>query len=192
MRRKEKTHYLIVLDQSGSIERIKHTVISLFNEQIQSLKKQSNEMNIEVTMSVFNDAISILNLGAKIGDVQLLNEKNYKPDSMTALYDAVMISYNKMKEGVKKQDRIVALVLTDGLENASKEYNSDDVKKLMDKVERKGGSFNFLCSSVDIGSYQKALSVESNDCISFDIDEVEESLKAKLERVSESILQYNH
>ena len=65
MRRKEKTHYLIVLDQSGSMERIKHTVISLFNEQIQSLKKQSNEMNIEVTMSVFNDAISILNLGAK-------------------------------------------------------------------------------------------------------------------------------
>ena len=47
MRRKEKTHYVIVLDQSGSMDGIKNTVISSFNEQLQSLQKQSKEMDIE-------------------------------------------------------------------------------------------------------------------------------------------------
>lgn len=188
MSKKEKTHYLIVLDQSGSMESIKHTVISLFNEQIQSLKKQSKDINIEITMTVFNDSINVLNLGAKISDVTLLNDENYKPDSMTALYDAVMISYNKMKDRVKKKERIVALVLTDGLENSSKEYSSSDVQSLMDKIKMKGGSFNFLCSSVDIGYYQERLSVESDDCISFEVNEVEHSLREKLERVSDDLI----
>jgi len=187
MSRKEKTHYLIVLDQSGSMERIKNTVIGLFNEQIQNLRKQAKDINLEITMSVFNDSVKILNLASPIKDVQLLSDKNYKPDSMTALYDAVMISYNKVKERVKKKDRIVVLVLTDGLENASKEYGSADVQSLMNKITKKGGSFNFLCSTVDIGYYQDVLNVESDDCISFEVNEVEHSLRAKLACVSEDL-----
>ena len=92
MRRKEKTHYVIVLDQSGSMEGIKKTVISSFNEQLQSLQKQSKEMDIEVTLSVFNDTTTLLNLSSKIGDIKKLNHKNYRPDSLTALYDAIMIT----------------------------------------------------------------------------------------------------
>ena len=71
MRRKEKTHYVIVLDQSGSMEGIKKTVISSFNEQLQSLQKQSKEMDIEVTLSVFNDTTTLLNLSSKIGDIKI-------------------------------------------------------------------------------------------------------------------------
>ena len=78
MRRKEKTHYVIVLDQSGSMEGIKNTVISSFNEQLQSLQKQSKEMDIEVTLSVFNDTTTLLNLSSKIGDIKKLNNKNYE------------------------------------------------------------------------------------------------------------------
>ena len=76
MRRKEKTHYVIVLDQSGSMDGIKNTVISSFNEQLQSLQKQSKEMDIEVTLSVFNDTTTLLNLSSKIGDIKKLNNKN--------------------------------------------------------------------------------------------------------------------
>ena len=91
MIRKEKTHYVIVLDQSGSMDGIKNTVISSFNEQLQSLQKQSKEMDIEVTLSVFNDTTTLLNLSSKIGDIKKLNNKNYRPDSLTALYDAIML-----------------------------------------------------------------------------------------------------
>ena len=188
MSRKEKTHYLIVLDQSGSMESIKETVISLFNEQLQNLQKQSKKLNLEVTLAVFNDSTNILNLGANIKEVQYLDDKNYRPDNLTALYDAVMISYNKIKDCVKKKDRVVALVLTDGMENASKEYNSGDVQDLMDNIEKKGGSFNFLCSSVDIGYYQGVLNVQEDDCISFEDEKVEYSLREKLESVSDDLI----
>ena len=188
MSRKEKTHYLIVLDQSGSMEGIKNTVISSFNEQIQSLQKQSKEMDIEITLSVFNDTTTLLNLSAKIGDVKKLNDKNYQPDSLTALYDAIIITYNKMKHHIKKNDHFVALVLTDGMENSSKEYNNKDVQRLIKKVEKRGGIFNFLCSDIDVNHYAKSLDhqIESNLCFfakSFDVD-----LKTKLNEVTESVV----
>ena len=188
MKRKEKTHYLIVLDQSGSMQGIKNTVISSFNEQIQSLQKQSKEMDIEITLSVFNDTTTLLNLNSKIGEVKKLNDKNYQPDNLTALYDAIMITYNKMKQNIKKNDLFVALVLTDGMENASKEYSNKDVQRLIKKVEKRGGIFNFLCSDIDVNHYTESLDhqIESNLCFfakSFDVD-----LKTKLNEVTESVL----
>lgn len=188
MRRKEKTHYVIVLDQSGSMDGIKNTVIRSFNEQLQSLQKQSKEMDIEVTLSVFNDTITLLNLSSKIGDIKKLNNKNYQPDSLTALYDAIMITYNKMKHNIKKKDHFVALVLTDGMENSSKEYDNKDVQKLIKKVEKRGGIFNFLCSDIDVIHYAESLDhqIDSNLCFfaeSFDAD-----LEEKLNDVTESLL----
>jgi|TARA_B100001778_G_scaffold306371_1_gene285686 Mg-chelatase subunit ChlD len=191
MRRKEKTHYVIVLDQSGSMEGIKKTVISSFNEQLQSLQKQSKEMDIEVTLSVFNDTTTLLNLSSKIGDIKKLNNKNYRPDSLTALYDAIMITYNKMKHNIKKNDHFVALVLTDGMENSSKEYNNKDVQRLIKKVENRGGVFNFLCSDIDVNHYAESLDhqIDSNLCFfakSFDVD-----LEEKLNDVTESVLNFS-
>ena len=188
MRRKEKTHYVIVLDQSGSMDGIKNTVIRSFNEQLQSLQKQSKEMDIEVTLSVFNDTTTLLNLSSKIGDIKKLNNKNYQPDSLTALYDAIMITYNKMKHNIKKEDHFVALVLTDGMENSSKEYDNKDVQKLIKKVEKRGGIFNFLCSDIDVNHYAESLDhqIDSNLCFfakSFDVD-----LKTKLNEVTESVV----
>jgi hypothetical protein len=148
-------------------------------------------MKIEVTLSVFNDSITLLNLGSKIVDIKNLNEKNYQPDSTTALYDAIMITYNKMRNRIMKNDRVIALVLTDGMENASKEYTNNDVQSLIQNIERKGGSFNFLCSTVDIGHYQEVLNIESDDCICFESSRFNESLKAKLDSVSNSILMTN-
>ena len=57
----------------------------------------------------------------------------------------------------------------------------------MDNIEKKGGSFNFLCSSVDIGYYQGVLNVQEDDCISFEDDKVEYSLREKLESVSDDL-----
>ena len=187
MGKKAKTHYMIVLDQSGSMESIKGTVISLFNEQIQNLRKKAKDIDLQVTTSVFNDSVNILNLGAPISNVKLLDQKNYRPDNLTALFDAVMITYNKMRGSVKKKDRVVVLVLTDGLENASKEYCSKDVQNLMDEINDKGGSFNFLCSSRDIKHYQEVFTIESDDCISFNENEVEYALRYKLNEVNEDL-----
>ena len=188
MRRKEKTHYVIVLDQSGSMEGIKKTVISSFNEQLQSLQKQSKEMDIEVTLSVFNDTTTLLNLSSKIGDIEKLNNKNYQPDSLTALYDAIMITYNKMKHNIKKNDYFVALILTDGMENSSKEYNNKDVQKLIKKVEKRGGVFNFLCSDIDVNHYAETLDHQINSNLCFFAESFDVDLEQKLNDVTESLL----
>ena len=191
MSRKEKTHYLIVLDQSGSMQGIKNTVISSFNEQIQSLQKQSKEMDIEITLSVFNDTTTLLNLNSKIGEVKKLNDKNYQPDNLTALYDAIMITYNKMKQNIKKNDLFVALVLTDGMENASKEYSNKDVQRLIKKVEERGGIFNFLCSDIDVNHYTESLDHQIDSKLCFYSENFDVDLKSKLNEVTKSVLNFS-
>ena len=188
MSKKEKTHYLIVLDQSGSMEDIKDTVISLFNEQLQSLQKQAQDRNIEVTLSVFNDDTSIINLQTDINKVKELNEENYNPNYMTALYDAIMISYNAIKASIRKKDRFIALVLTDGMENASKEYNYKDVQKLIKKIEKRGGKFNFLCSEMDVRDYSERLEIDIDCSLAFDSADFGKTLSNRLMNVNHMIL----
>ena len=82
----------------------------------------------------------------------------------------------------------MALVLTDGMENSSKEYNNKDVQRLIKKVEKRGGVFNFLCSDIDVNHYAESLDhqIDSNLCFfakSFDVD-----LEEKLNDVTESLL----
>lgn len=189
MKKKEKLHYLIILDQSGSMQGMKNTVIDVFNEQLQSLKKASSEIDLEVTMAVFNDRVDILNLNVNIDQVQELNSRNYQPDCMTALYDAIMISYNRMKVKVKKKERVVVLVLTDGMENSSKEYSKEHVQKLIKKVEKKGGEFNFLCSDLDVQTYHNDIGSSVDYCLSFDDNpSFEKDLTDRVHMVSESII----
>ena len=169
--KKQKVHYAVVLDESGSMSALKHSVIDLFNEQLQSLQKQSKKVDLRVTVTTFNDRAKIINLNAPIDEAQLLNTSNYQPDSLTALYDAIVITYKKLEKHIKKDERVVFLVLTDGMENDSKQYSKTDVQELMGKIEKNGGSFKFLCSDLDVDTYKKEVNMSYQaSAISFSKD----------------------
>lgn len=169
--KKQKVHYVVILDESGSMSSLKYSVIDLFNEQLQNLQKQSKKIDLRITVSTFNDFVKTINLNAPIDEAQLLNTKNYQPDSLTALYDAILMTYHKLKKHIAKQDRVVFLVLTDGMENSSKEFTKVDVKDLIAKIEKKGGEFNFLCSDIDVQTYKTDMNMSHQaSSISFSED----------------------
>lgn len=98
---KKTIHYALILDQSGSMQDLKQEVISSFNEQVEMiLKLQKNEQDVEIkiTLCVFNDEVKFKSIGQNIDLLKKLTPTDYQPDSCTALYDAIGITILKVKE----------------------------------------------------------------------------------------------
>jgi len=151
----EKTQYVaFVLDMSGSMFNIKDIAINSFNEQLQELKKQ-NDIKTKVITTVFNsspvimDGVDIVSLE----DVEELNEHTYFPNGLTALYDAIGFTVNKLLQEYKedKDDTAVLfVVITDGQENNSMEFDQLTVKKMTEELERTGRwTFTYLGANVN-------------------------------------------
>lgn len=102
---------------------LKREVISSFNEQVElifKLVKKEQDSVIKLTLCAFNDAVDFKFVAQNVDHVKKLTQRDYQPDSCTALYDAVGVSFVKITELVKPSDQAFFVIFTDGLENASK------------------------------------------------------------------------
>ena len=152
MKKSKRTIVSIILDETGSMQSCKQATISGFNEYLKTLKKIKNQTLL--TLTKFNSSkteIVYKNKGLK--DVPELNDQGYMPDQLTPLYDAIGKTLNSLKKEVKKGDRIISVIITDGEENASIEYKRDDMFTLIKELEKKGWNFVFLNANQD--SWQK-------------------------------------
>lgn len=163
----KKVFNLIILDESGSMESVKSFIISGFNELVQSVrsvKKDFPEQEHFVSLITFNgkgiktilDNISADYLGQ-------INDTVYRPDSMTPLFDAIGESVNKLKRITDGQDNfnVLVTILTDGLENASKEYSGNDIKKLIENLRDRGWTFTYIGTDHDIDKVADSISINN-------------------------------
>jgi uncharacterized protein YegL len=152
----KKTQYVaFVLDMSGSMGSIKDVAINSYNEQLQKLKEETEDIETKVITTVFNsfpvvmDGVDVLSLE----NVEELTHLSYEPTGMTALYDAIGFTINKVLQEYKddKDDTAVLIVvITDGQENDSKEFRQETVKKMTEDLEKTGRwSFVYLGANVN-------------------------------------------
>lgn len=114
---KNTVHYVLILDQSGSMQSLKEVTISSFNEQIDSIRglvRKEPDTEVKVTLCVFNEDIEMRMVAADIDQVVRLSGRNYRPDSCTALYDAMGITMLTMQETVQPTDKVFLAIFTDG------------------------------------------------------------------------------
>lgn len=129
-------HVAIILDKSGSMESIKNPTLTGINEQIQTLRKNSNGIETFVTLTNFNDGVEFKYFDKPINEVQELTKEDYIPNGLTAMLDAVGLTINRLKNDIDENNDDVSyllIIVSDGMENASKEYTFDQVKKLIDE-----------------------------------------------------------
>lgn len=154
MENKKITWIVFVLDESGSMSSIKSDTIGSFNEFLNEQKKVDVD-KATFTLVKFNSDITKLYDNIDIKEVGSLNEDNYLPSRMTKLYDAIGFTIkdikNKIKElnGESKPDKVLFVILTDGLENKSVKYKKSDIMKKITKRENKGWKFIYLGANQD-------------------------------------------
>lgn len=178
--KKETTYYTFILDRSGSMRDIQKATIDSFNEQIGTLKRLQNEYPEQkyiVSLVIFDDEIETVVDSKPVNEVALLTESTYGPRGGTALRDAIgkTIADIKIKHGSILTEQVdsteaFVVVLTDGHENASKEYSVESVKNIINEVqEKKNWSITFIGSDQKSITEAKSYGIHSGNMAMFTV-----------------------
>lgn len=120
----------VLLDRTGSMSSLWDEAVGSINAYLDKL-----EDDVKVYLACFDsESFDVLREDVK-KKVKKLKKDEVEPRACTPLYDSAAKVMNKML--ADKPERAVFVVMTDGYENASKEYTLDQVKKLMKKIEKK-------------------------------------------------------
>ena len=154
---KQKIYNLIILDASGSMYSIRNEAIAGVVETIQTIRTAQDE-NAEqeqlLSLVVFNSKhIATVYDRMPITKVPDFNEKDYLPTDCTPLYDAMGNSITNLQRYIDENDNVLVTIISDGYENASREWNHQRVFQLVEDLKKKNWLFTY------IGANQDALAV---------------------------------
>jgi hypothetical protein len=152
--RNDLTAILMILDRSGSMAPLSDDTVGGFNHFIQEQRWQPGDA--VVTLVLFNHDYEIVYNAKPIQDVEPLTAKRYNPGGNTALLDAIgrgVYDLGRKLGDMDENDRpgkVVVVIMTDGQENASKEYRRDKIRAVVqEQTERYSWSFLFLGANID-------------------------------------------
>lgn len=173
--KKDYCHIGIVLDSSGSMDLIKNDIIGTFREFI----KKQKELPGECTFSLysFNHDVS------KLVDFEDLKKSekdfmaDYLPSGCTALYDGIGTAVSEigtklhLLDESNRPDKVLIAIITDGQENASKEYDHKRVTDMIkEQKEKYNWEFLFLAANQDAMSVGSTFGFSKNQCMTFSAD----------------------
>ena len=159
---KTRIFNLIIIDESGSMQSIKKAAIDSVNETIQTIRsaqKKHEEQDHYVSLVTFNDDVKTIYECVPVDEIKELTAETYRPDCCTALYDAMGISLNALRKKVAEDDKVLVTVVTDGYENASKEYSGKAIKALVDELKTKGWVFAYIGANQDVEAVASTISI---------------------------------
>jgi len=142
---------MIILDESGSMGTMGYEPVQAVNAFIEEQKKTLDKDGSTFSLWTFNSIVKKVIDDVPLHDVDEF--KDYKPDSMTALYDAIGEAINNKKKK-EKYDDVVCVILTDGLENSSNVFNISQIKTMIKDMET-----NHNWKFVYLGANQDAFAV---------------------------------
>jgi uncharacterized protein YegL len=164
-----KIFNLIIIDESGSMDCIKQQAIDSVNETIQTIRaaQERNESQEHfVSIVSFNDNVKTISDCVAVDEVQELTKNTYQPNCCTALYDAMGLSLNALRKKVADEDKVLVTVVTDGYENASREYSGMAVKALVEELKETGWVFAYIGANHDVEAAATSIAIENT--MSFD------------------------
>lgn len=168
---KAHIYNLIIVDESGSMGGLERATLSGVNETLGTIRQAQKEFGEKqqhyVTLVTFDSP------GAKGVPVRTLIDMqpievvkdfaDYDPHGCTPLYDAMGQSITRLHNIIKDDANATAVVtvLTDGLENASREFSGRQLKQLIEQLKEQGWTFSYMGSAHDVKSVTDLLSIDN-------------------------------
>tara|TARA_B100000959_G_scaffold84610_1_gene90040 strand:- start:97 stop:744 length:648 start_codon:yes stop_codon:yes gene_type:complete len=150
---KKSTDITMILDRSGSMGRIHEQVIRSFNDFLTEQKAVEGEAKISLIQ--FDNEYEVNYEGIDIQKAEDLNATTYMPRASTALNDAIGRTITNMKVRLKEtNDKVVVVITTDGMENASVEFRRAQIREMIKECEEKLG-WKFMYLAADDASFDE-------------------------------------
>jgi hypothetical protein len=154
----------ILLDRSGSMESCRDTAIDAFNEYVMGLRR-SDTVDARLSLTIF-DSISIdtLQRAAPARTFLELNRTSFVPRASTPLLDAIGHVVADIDQAqIRPEEKVSLVILTDGLENASKEHTKESIRALLtDRQDNKGWLVTFLAADIEAFTEAGAIGIKGD------------------------------
>lgn len=188
----KKNEVVFVIDRSGSMCDLVSDTVGGFNSVLRE-QKENRDGEVLVSAVLFNQDRKVLYDRVKISHVKEMTNRDYMPAGCTALIDALGYSIKHIKnihKYARREDlpeHTLFVVITDGLENASRDYSSDEVKKMINEQKKKyNWEFLFIAANIDAVETAKHYGIEKDYCYDYLSDSI--GTKVLYKCVSEKIL----
>ena len=151
--KKNLTELVFILDKSGSMGGLEKDTIGGYNSMLEKQKTVDGECLI--TTVLFDNNYELLHDRIDIRAVKPITEEEYFVGGCTALLDAIGKAVHKIETAQKntaedyRAEKVMFVIITDGEENASREYSAEQVKKMISRQKEFGWEFIFLGANID-------------------------------------------
>ena len=169
------TELVFILDRSGSMSGLESDTIGGFNAMIEKQKKEDGECLI--TTILFDNLSETLHDRIKLSEIHPMTDKDYTVRGCTALVDALGDAITHI-ENIHKYVRIedvpehtMFIITTDGMENASRKYSSNDVKKMIEEKKKIGWEFVFIGANIDAVETAKKYGIAPDRAVDYIADD---------------------
>ena len=173
---KELTELVFILDRSGSMHGPEKDTIGGFNSMIEKQRKEEGDCLVSAVL--FNQRSDVLYDRVSLKEIREMTEKDYVPSGCTALIDALggaIKHIRNVHKYIREEDipaHTIFVITTDGLENASHHYSSDQVKRMVAEQKEKGWEFLFLGANIDAVETAKMYGIDKDRSVNFVPDSI--------------------
>lgn len=161
-----RTLVVVILDESGSMDRKFTDVTDGFNHFIDSQRQLDVNDEAKLFLVKFNTAVSVVWIRKPIKEVPVLDEANYIPGGGTALYDAVAEGIRVAEKGKRSDEKVLCVIITDGEENSSEKATQKEVKELITSRE-KSGDWTFIYLGENPEKWSKEMGTQIGNVAKF-------------------------
>ena len=165
----QKVHVGIVLDRSGSMEDCRTDAIGAVNSYLRQVK-DDRSMEARISLTIFDsNGIDVIRDRVPAATCAELGASEYQPRAQTPLLDAVGHGAAHLDRSKEAGERCVLAIMTDGLENASREYTKETVRALLDRKQKEEGWLVlYLGAGHDAWSQAGAMGLHAGNVAGFD------------------------